>query len=98
MGEKDGSKASYTFTKSGYDRMDYSTSIPAGIVAAQLLKGEINIRGVIPPECLEPKKIIASLHGVGYFEGEKDFQVERVIDERIDSGSILDASIFPELW
>ena len=98
IGEKDGKRASYTFTKSGFDRMDHGTSVPAGIVAAQLLNGEINIKGVIPPECLEPKKIISSLQEVGYFEGEKDFQVKRIFQDITEIGSIVDAKKFPELW
>jgi saccharopine dehydrogenase-like NADP-dependent oxidoreductase len=98
IGEKDGRKASYTFTKSAYDRMDLGTSVPAGVVAAQLLNGEIDIRGVIPPECLEPKKIIASLNDVGYFAEERGFKVKRVMNDRVDISSIIDVNTFPELW
>lgn len=98
IGKKNGQKASYTFTKSAYDRMDHGTSVPAGVVAAQLLNGDIDIKGVIPPESLAPKKIIASLRNVGYFVEEKGFQVKRVINDRVNTGSIIDIHSFPELW
>lgn len=97
IGEKNGQKASYTFTKSAYDQMDQGTSVPAGVVAEQILKGDINMKGVIPPEALDPKRIIASLHKVGYFEGEKGFQVKRSLHNQIDTGSIMDVNTFPEL-
>ncbi len=98
IGEKDGKKASYTFTKSAYDRMDQGTSVPAGVVAAQLLNKEITIQGVVAPECLAPKQIMARLREVGYFEGEKGFQVKRTMEDDTVTSSIIDDETFQELW
>ncbi|MFS0576441.1 saccharopine dehydrogenase NADP-binding domain-containing protein [Sporosarcina sp. 179-K 3D1 HS] len=97
IGEKDGKKAIYTFTKSGYTTMDHGTSMPAGLVAGMILNEEITMKGVIAPECLDPKKIIAALQEIGHFEGEKDFIVTRTIHDKVDTGSITDDRMFPEL-
>lgn len=98
IGKKDGQLSSYSFTKSAYDKMDQGTSMPAGVVAAQLLRGMINVKGVIPPEALNPKKIMAGLLEVGYLEEEKGFEVKRTRQDQVDIGPITDTSMFPELW
>lgn len=96
IGKKEGQTASYTFTKSAFDSMDNGTSIPAGVVASLLLKGKIDLKGVIPPESLHPKEIISELLDTNYFEGEKDFEIKKVINEEIEVGSIQNINRFKE--
>ena len=98
IGYKDGKQASYTFTKSGFDNMANGTSIPAGVAAKLLLEGEVGVKGVISPECLDPKKVISHLKLAKYFDEGRGFQVDRVINGKSERGSILDIDKFPELW
>ncbi|MFS0575421.1 saccharopine dehydrogenase NADP-binding domain-containing protein [Sporosarcina sp. 179-K 3D1 HS] len=98
IGENTGGQASYTFTKSASDSMANGTSIPAGVAATLILEGKVPIKGVIPPECLDPKEMISALNRVNYFEGDKGFEVKRMRDGKTESGSLLDKNMFPEFW
>lgn len=98
IGEKNGQQASYIFKKSAYDKMDQGTSMPAAIVAEQLLRGDITETGVLPPEALSAKNIISGLKEVGYFDDNKGFKVTRKLQGETVEGSILQAETFSELW
>lgn len=98
IGEKDGKLAQYTFTKSSYDDMANSTSIPAGVVAYLMLTGVINDAGVMAPECIEPKVLLTALNEANYFAEGKGFEVARTIGGETISGAITDMNQFPELW
>src|SRR5699024_6151985 len=67
IGEKDGKKVTYEFIKSAYDTMDQGTSVPAGIAATLLLKGDVDSKGVVAPEGLPIQKLLSQLKEVGYF-------------------------------
>jgi len=74
-GEKDGKKVralAYAFMshreayeKYGVTATAYLTGTPPAIGAVMLAKGDIKIRGVIPPECLEPKPFLAEIEKKG---------------------------------
>jgi saccharopine dehydrogenase-like NADP-dependent oxidoreductase len=73
-GEKNGEKLTHTM-HSGVHGMHeayetYGTpwadvAVPATITATMLAKGRIKVKGVIPPECLEPKPFLAELAKAG---------------------------------
>lgn len=98
IGEKDGERVTYEFIKSAYDSMDQSTSVPAGIAATLLLKGDIDSKGVVAPEGLPIQKLLSQLKKVGYFDEEKGFSVVRTIGSEQVSGNLTDKTIFNELW
>lgn len=98
LGLKNGREASYTFTKSAFDKMDTGTSIPAAVVAEMLLAGEIATNGVLAPEQLEVKRVMNGLRDAGYFTTEKGFNVSRVVDGKETISSFKDDVTFAELW
>lgn len=98
IGKKSGEQAKYTFTKSSYDNMANGTSIPAGVAAELMLKGEVNVKGVIPPEGIDPKLIIHALEKVNYFAKGNTFEVTKEVGPDVVSGKITDNKIFPEFW
>lgn len=97
-GEKDGKKVTYEFIKSAYDKMDQGTSVPAGIVASLLLKGNIESKGVVAPEGLPIRELLLQLKAIGYFDEDKGFNVVRTVDGEKVSGNLIDKTIFNELW
>lgn len=98
LGRKNNQNASYTFTKSAFDKMDQGTSIPAAIVAEMLLAGEVENKGVLAPEQLEAKMVMHGLRKVGYLARDIGFNVERIIEGEEVTGPITDAERFSELW
>lgn len=68
-GEEGGEKIAYTLYRTSSTRETYEkfgsgwagVAIPAVITAVMLVKGEVKIKGVIPPEGLEPKPFLAKL-------------------------------------
>ena len=74
QGEKKGEKLTYvmhTGVHSMHEAYEtYGTpwadvAVPATITATMLAKGRIKVKGVIPPECLEPKPFLAELAKAG---------------------------------
>lgn len=98
IGVQNGQPVSYTFTKSGFDSMANGTSLPAGVTAALLLEGQLQGAGVLPPEGLDPQKILNALLATGYFDGERGFLVEKKGNGPLEKGSIVEQEKFPELW
>jgi len=80
-GEKTGKKVralAYTFMnhqeafrKYGVTATSYLTGTPPAIGAVMLAKGGIKIRGVIPPECLEPQPLLTEIKKRGIKINEK---------------------------
>ncbi|MGD8506988.1 MAG: saccharopine dehydrogenase C-terminal domain-containing protein, partial [Candidatus Bathyarchaeota archaeon] len=80
-GEKDGEKVRhivYTFMshreayeKYGATATSYLTGTPPAIGAMMIAKNEIKMRGVISPECLEPKPFMDKLNQKGIKTNEK---------------------------
>jgi saccharopine dehydrogenase (NAD+, L-lysine-forming) len=74
-GQKGGKKVkarAYTFMshreayeKYGVTATAYLTGTPPAIGAVMLAKGDIKTRGVIPPECLEPKPLLTAIKKKG---------------------------------
>lgn len=73
-GEKNGEKLTYTMHTGAHGMHEayetYGTpwadvAVPATITATMLAKGRIKVKGVIPPECLEPKPFLAELAKAG---------------------------------
>jgi saccharopine dehydrogenase (NAD+, L-lysine-forming) len=53
------------YKKYGVTATSYLTGTPPAIGAVMLAKGDIKVRGVIPPECLEPKPLLAKIEKKG---------------------------------
>lgn len=94
IGMKNGERASYTFTKSGHYTMANSTSLPTGVAAYLMLKGEITTKGVIPPECVNPKKILIPLKDTEFFGAARTFQLEQKIGSNTTSAQLFDTELF----
>lgn len=94
IGTKAGENISYTFTKSGYETMAESTSIPAGVAAWQILKGEIDIKGVFPPESVDPKKLLLDLQETGFFTENGDYEVVRQLGSETKTTRLFDSDLF----
>lgn len=74
QGMKNGEKLMYTMHTGVHTMHEayetYGTpwadvAVPATITATMLAKGRIKVKGVIPPECLEPKPFLAELAKAG---------------------------------
>lgn len=74
QGEKNGEKLTYTMHTGVHSMHEayktYGTpwadvAVPATITATMLAKGRIKVKGVIPPECLEPKPFLTELAKAG---------------------------------
>jgi len=86
MGEKSGKNVralAYTFMshqeayrRYGVTATAYLTGTPPAIGAVMLAKGDIKVRGVIPPECLDPKPILAEIEKKGIKVHEKVQEVK----------------------
>jgi len=84
-GEKAGKKRhalAYTFMshreayeKYGVTATAYLTGTPPAIGAVMLAKGEIKIRGVVPPECLEPKPFLIEVEKRGIKVNEASLRI-----------------------
>ncbi len=96
VGVREGKETVYTFTKAGYGSMASSTSVPTGVAALLMARGEIEVKGVIPPECVDPKKLLSALKEMNYFGLTGDFQVVRKSGEETVSGTLTDTDRFPE--
>lgn len=96
IGKKDGKESSITFTRSGYDTMANSTSIPTAIVAADLLMGDMNEKGVLPPEILDPKKILLDLKEVGFFNEAYSYEVIEKSNGIETKTTLFDSQFFNE--
>lgn len=59
------------FRKYGVTATAYLTGTPPAIGAVMLAKGNIKTRGVIPPECLQPKPLLAEIAKKGIKVHEK---------------------------
>lgn len=59
------------YEKHGVTATAYLTGTPPAIGAVMLAKGEIEMTGVIPPECLEPKPVLTELKKKGIEVTEK---------------------------
>ena len=68
---KEGNKpVTYSYYSAG--RMAPGTAIPASICAQMLARGEINMKGVLPPEaCVDPKVFFAKFAARGFVLNEK---------------------------
>jgi saccharopine dehydrogenase (NAD+, L-lysine-forming) len=53
------------YKKYGVTATSYLTGTPPAIGAVMLAKGDIKVRGVIPPECLKPKPLLAKIEKKG---------------------------------
>jgi saccharopine dehydrogenase-like NADP-dependent oxidoreductase len=53
-GERDGTPAEFTIRAATERTMAAETGVPAGVGVAMLLAGEVETRGTIAPECLDP--------------------------------------------
>lgn len=93
IGTSGGNPASYTFTKSAYDTMANSTSVPTGVAALHILKGQINQKGVFPPECLDPKKLLMDLREARLFGVDDDYEVIEKIGTEIKTSSLFDSNL-----
>jgi saccharopine dehydrogenase-like NADP-dependent oxidoreductase len=60
-----------TYKKYGVTATSYLTGTPPAIGAVMLAKGDIKVRGVIPPECLEPQPLLAKIEKKGIKINEK---------------------------
>jgi saccharopine dehydrogenase (NAD+, L-lysine-forming) len=77
-GEKKGKKITHSiYTNSDTREMfqKFSTTnidvaLPAAVTALMIVRGELNIRGVMAPECLPPERILAELsrRGIRFYE------------------------------
>lgn len=94
LGKKSGKKAKITFTKSSYETMANSTSLPAGVAAWLLLKGEIDKKGVIPPECIDPKKLLLNLRETEFFSSEADYIVDDQLGEDTKVMGLFESDLF----
>lgn len=80
-GEKEGRKVErfvYTWMdhadcirKTGFNAVSYLTGAPPVVAAEMFARGEIDLRGVFPPEVLDPKPYMDHLPGVGIKVYEK---------------------------
>jgi saccharopine dehydrogenase (NAD+, L-lysine-forming) len=78
-GEKNGEKITRTVYRISDFRADYErwgtigggVAVPAALTATMLAKGEIKIKGVIPPEGLEPEPFLAKLAQKGWVFQER---------------------------
>jgi saccharopine dehydrogenase-like NADP-dependent oxidoreductase len=64
MGEKEGKETCYTYyILVGGDKLGTppGTGTCTAIAAESLARGEIKVRGVVPPECLEPEPILSRI-------------------------------------
>jgi len=99
LGTKGGKKAKYTFTKAGSDTtMATSTSYPIAIASRLILNGDITDKGVLPPEALNPKKLLSLLKETAFFKNGKSYDVVRHIGEEETKGTLFDKATFAELW
>lgn len=99
IGTKDGKEAAYTFTKAGYDTtMATGTSIPTAITSLLMLKGEVNEKGVIPPEALDPKELLLLLKETDFFGEDDSFDVAYRTGNEEVTGTLFDKTQFPGLW
>lgn len=89
-----GKKASYTFTKSSYETMANSTSLPAGVAAWHIVKGKINKKGVIPPECINPQALLLDLREAGLFEANGDYKVVQQIGLETKTTTLFESDLF----
>lgn len=94
IGTTAGEKVSYTFTKSSYETMAESTSMPAGVAAWQILKKQINIKGVIPPECIDPKKLLFDMQKAGSFEKGNEYEVIKQTDSEVVKSRLFESELF----
>jgi saccharopine dehydrogenase-like NADP-dependent oxidoreductase len=60
-----------TYKKHGVTATSYLTGTPPAIGAVMLAKGDIKVRGVIPPECLEPQPLLKKIEKKGIKINEK---------------------------
>ena len=60
-----------TYKKHGVTATSYLTGTPPAIGAVMLAKGYIKVRGVIPPECLEPQPLLEKIEKKGIKINEK---------------------------
>lgn len=58
------------YRKHGVTATAYLTGTPPAIGAVMLAKGDIKVRGVIPPECLEPQPLLAEIEKKGIKRNE----------------------------
>ena len=78
-GEKDGEKITHTVYRISNFRADYEkwgttgggVAVPAALTATKLAKGEINTKGVISSEGLEPETFLTKLAEKGWFFQER---------------------------
>ena len=78
-GEKDGEKITHTVYRIFSPRADYEkwgttgggVAVPAALTATKLAKGEINTKGVISSEGLEPETFLTKLAEKGWFFQER---------------------------
>jgi len=78
LGEKKGKRVTHSiYTNSDTREMfrKFSTTnidvaLPAAITALMIVRGDLNARGVMPPECLPPKPILTELsrRGIRFYE------------------------------
>lgn len=94
IGKKDGESAKVTFTKAGHYTMANSTSLPTGVAAYLMLKGEITTKGVIPPECIDPKKLLLLLKNTDFFGETNMFHLEQKIGKNITTAQLFDTALF----
>ncbi len=59
------------YRKYGVTATSYLTGTPPAIGAVMLAKGDIKVRGVIPPECLKPQPLLAKIEKKGIKINEK---------------------------
>jgi saccharopine dehydrogenase (NAD+, L-lysine-forming) len=59
------------YKKYGVTATSYLTGTPPAVGAVMLAKGDIKVRGVIPPECLNPKPLLAKIEKKGIRITEK---------------------------
>ncbi len=59
------------YKKYGVTATSYLTGTPPAIGAVMLAKGQIKVRGVVPPECLEPKPLLEKIEEKGIKITEK---------------------------
>lgn len=97
IGVKNGERASYTFTKAGHYTMANSTSLPTAVAAYLMLKGEITEKGVIPPESINPKKILLPLKDTEFFSDARTFQLTQKLGNQTFSAQLFDTELFDEI-
>ncbi len=94
IGSKNGEQTSYTFTRSGHYTMANSTSLPTAVAAYLMLTGEVDTTGVIPPESIEPKKLLLPLKETHFFGDGRDFQLVRKIGNTSTPMHLFDLDVF----